>query len=117
VNALLQEIGSSGRDLGGVTLNSDFLTGGLFSYDGIHLTDLGYAVLANEWIGLINRRGGSLPLVNLGPYFGLASTARGAGRVAAHSRGAQIAPPLAAFEFSQEAVDTLRAVFPLLERR
>jgi lysophospholipase L1-like esterase len=114
VNALLKEFSSSGRDLGGVTLTSTFLTGGMFSYDGIHLTDLGYAVLANEWIALINQRGGSLPPVNLGPYFGLSSTAGTAGRVAATARGARTAPPLPAFEFSQEAMDTLRALFPLL---
>ena len=63
---------------------------------------------------LINQRGGSLPPVNLGPYFGLSSTAGTAGRVAATARGARTAPPLPAFEFSQEAMDTLRALFPLL---
>jgi lysophospholipase L1-like esterase len=116
VNALLKEFAGSGRDLGGVALTSAFLTGGIFSYDGIHLTDLGYAILANEWIALINRRGGSLPLVNLGPYFGLAATSTGAGRVAAAS-GGRTPTVVPAFEFSQEAVDTLRALFPPLDRR
>ena len=114
-NALLKEFAVSGRDLGGVALTSAFLTGGIFSYDGIHLTDLGYAILANEWIALINRRGGSLPPVNLGPYFGLAAST-GVGRVAAASGGSS-ATVVPAFEFSREAVDTLRTLFPPLDRR
>lgn len=113
-NALLKEFAGSGRDLGGVTLRSDFLTGGVFSYDGIHPTDLGYAILANEWIRLVNQRGGSLPLVDLGPYFGLSSASTGVGRVSAAARETRTAASVPAFEFSQEAVDTLRALFPLL---
>jgi lysophospholipase L1-like esterase len=72
VHALMDEVSTRGREVGGVTLTSDFLTGGVFSYDGVHLTDLGYAVVANEWIALINAGGGHVPLVDLGPFLGFA---------------------------------------------
>jgi len=118
VNALLAEFAGPGRDVGGVTLTSGFLTGGIFSYDGIHLTDLGYAILANEWIALIDRSGARLPLVNLAPYLGLDSRARRAGGVAASGGGRHARPPNPpAVELSQEAVDTLRALFPPMRGR
>jgi hypothetical protein len=120
-NAILREITNEGRDLGGVTLGGAFLTGGLFSFDGVHLTELGYAILANEWIALINKRGSQLPPVNLGPYFGLASSGGGeggvratAGRRVVASGSAAAVPP---FEFSEEAFQNLRALFPRLDRR
>ena len=39
-------------------------------YDGVHPGDLGYAVLTNEWIRLINTQvaAGSLPEVDLKAY-------------------------------------------------
>ena len=59
VNALHErDLDASGRIVGGVTYTSSFLTGGIFSYDGVHPTDLGYAIIANEWIRLINANGG-----------------------------------------------------------
>jgi lysophospholipase L1-like esterase len=121
VNAILREISNQGRDLGGVNLSSAFLTGGVFSYDGVHLTDLGYAIVANEWIALINKRGGTLPLVNLAPYFGLASSGEGGRVMAAAGRREVVASGAAAlaprFEFSEEAYRSLVALFPRLDRR
>ncbi len=38
----------------GVNVNGDFLTGGAFSLDGIHLTPRGYSIVANGFIELIN---------------------------------------------------------------
>lgn len=78
VHALLGELTTRGREVGGVVLHGAFLTGGVFSYDGVHLTDLGYAVVANEWIGLINASGGRVPLVDLGPFLGVAPPGGGA---------------------------------------
>ncbi len=40
--------------MGGRLLTTAFL-GGLFSLDGIHPTNTGYAILANEYIQTINR--------------------------------------------------------------
>ena len=44
----------AGFDYGGATVNAAFLTGGMFSYDGFHLTPIGYALLADDMIKFIN---------------------------------------------------------------
>lgn len=50
-------------------MTSDFVTGGAFSLDGVHLTPRGYAYVANATIQAINETYGSnLPPVNLGDY-------------------------------------------------
>jgi len=104
INAVLQEFANGGRSVGGVRLTSDFLTGGIFSYDGVHPTDLGYAVVANEWIRVINEHGARLPSVDLTPLLGLGGAA-----------ASQAYRPSA--EFSQEAADDLGALFPPLRRK
>jgi hypothetical protein len=105
VNNLLRELAEGGRSYGGIDLSADFLTGGVFSYDGVHPTDLGYAVVANEFINVINANGGSLPHVDLSPFLGTRLAARGS-----LSAGPQALP-----EFSREAYEQLLAVFPSLE--
>ncbi len=53
----------------GVEVNGDFLTGGAFSLDGVHLTPRGYALLANQIIGIINENFNStVPPVNINDY-------------------------------------------------
>jgi lysophospholipase L1-like esterase len=102
VNGIFRDIASRGRDIGGVHLSSAYLTGGIFSYDGIHPTDLGYAILANEWIHRIDDAvGATLPLVDLGPYLGVAQTAR---------------QRPSAVELSSEAFRNLLMVFPPVDR-
>jgi hypothetical protein len=71
VNALLNELATQGRVVGGVNLNAAFLTGGIFSYDGVHPNELGYAVLANEWIGAINAAGATLSPLDLSGFMGV----------------------------------------------
>jgi lysophospholipase L1-like esterase len=99
VNALFESIAVEGRNVGGVRLTTEYLTGGIFSYDGVHLTEMGYAILANEWIQQINAAGGSLPLVDLGPFLGVGGSRR----------------PAETVEFSEEAYRSLLAVFPPLK--
>jgi GDSL-like Lipase/Acylhydrolase len=53
IHALVDRIYSSGYSLGNQTLTADFF-GGLFSLDGIHPTNTGYAVIANEFIKAMN---------------------------------------------------------------
>lgn len=75
-NALFGTILAHGYGVGGVRLTASFLTGGLFSYDGVHLQNLGNAVLANEMVKYINAQFGSeLAEVNLRPYLTGASAA------------------------------------------
>jgi lysophospholipase L1-like esterase len=73
VNSLLNQAATTGIEIGGVTVTSDFLSGGLFSYDGVHPTELGYALVANEWVRAINQNGGSLEEINVRPFMGLSA--------------------------------------------
>ncbi len=68
INARFHEIAGGTRwILGGVEISSDFLIGGLFSYDGIHPQHIGAALVAVELIDLINQTfGASIPQVNMG---------------------------------------------------
>jgi hypothetical protein len=51
---------------GGTTLSTDFLLGGIFSYDGIHPQHIGYALMTDELIQFINAEYGSeIPRVNM----------------------------------------------------
>lgn len=65
----LNSLKGAGRVIDGVTLNTSFVQGKVFSLDGVHLTPMGYAVVANEMMTQINLKYGStLPRVNLGNY-------------------------------------------------
>ena len=57
----------------GVGINGQFVAGGAFSLDGIHLTPLGNALLANSFIQAINSKyGSSIPKVDATKYNGVA---------------------------------------------
>jgi hypothetical protein len=57
-----------GADIGGVEVTTAFLTGGMFSYDGLHNQQIGYGLIANEWIKAINAQYNmAIPVVNLRP--------------------------------------------------
>jgi hypothetical protein len=70
INALLNQAASTGVPVGGnIVLTTDFLTGGIFSYDGVHPTPLGNALAANEFIRAINQRfNADIPPVDLIPF-------------------------------------------------
>lgn len=56
----------------GVSYSSDYITGGLFSLDGIHPNQRGYAVIANGFIDAINAKYGSnLKQVDPNAYKGI----------------------------------------------
>jgi lysophospholipase L1-like esterase len=78
VNPVFRTVASPGLLYGGLTVNAGFLTGGFFSYDGVHPTSLGQAVLANELVGFINDTwGNDLPEVNFYPYIFNGNTSPG----------------------------------------
>jgi lysophospholipase L1-like esterase len=65
VNGLFSDIAKKGIDIGDKHLTSAFL-GGLFSLDGMHPTNTGYAIIANEAIDTINSAWhASIPKVNV----------------------------------------------------
>lgn len=56
----------------GVTASAAFVSGGAFSLDGIHLTPLGNALLANEFIKSINSKyNAKIPQINATMYGGV----------------------------------------------
>jgi hypothetical protein len=68
----LNNIKQSGLVIDGLNLNSNYISGGLFSLDGVHLTPRGYAIVANEFIKAINSKYGSnIPLANVASYRGV----------------------------------------------
>ena len=70
---LLEELSTSGIASDGFVLTGDYVTGGAFSMDGIHLNARGYAFLANEFLKAIDDTYGSNfedanALVDIGEY-------------------------------------------------
>jgi hypothetical protein len=67
INERLRQIYENGYQLGNQLLTTDFVTGGLFSMDGVHPTTRGYGIVANEFIITMNQRyGANIPLVKIG---------------------------------------------------
>lgn len=61
----LLETRGAGMLIGGIEFSRDFVTGGFFSLDGIHPSNLGHAVAANALIALVNSSyGATIPYVN-----------------------------------------------------
>jgi hypothetical protein len=68
----LNNIKANGLVVDGISLSSSYISGGLFSLDGVHLTPRGYSIIANEFIKAINSTYGStIPLANVASYQGL----------------------------------------------
>jgi lysophospholipase L1-like esterase len=67
INALFTQVAANGVTINGVTGTTGFL-GGIFSLDGIHPTNTGYALVANYFIDAMNTAFGTkIPDVALGP--------------------------------------------------
>lgn len=67
--AVMERLVSGGMRFGNHHLSASFVTGGVFSLDGIHPGARGYAMIANEFMKAINAKYGStLREVDLGQY-------------------------------------------------
>ncbi|HEY1216587.1 MAG TPA: SGNH/GDSL hydrolase family protein, partial [Bryobacteraceae bacterium] len=55
IHGLVDRLSTSGINISGQQLTTSFL-GGLFSFDGFHPTNTGYAVIANQFIDTINQQ-------------------------------------------------------------
>ncbi|MCJ8209418.1 G-D-S-L family lipolytic protein [Mucilaginibacter sp. RS28] len=63
------DIAKNGLVVDGVNLNAKFISGGLFSLDGVHLTPRGYAIVANQFIKALNAQyNATVPLANVAQY-------------------------------------------------
>jgi len=92
---------------GGISLSADFLTGGIFSYDAVHPQNIGYGLVAVEFINLINAElitipGQDIPQVDMNEIIHEGGYMPGA-------KSAQEQPI-----FSAEAMEQLMESFPLL---
>ncbi len=68
MNATFDRVARRGFNVGGFRYTAE-LFGGLFSFDGVHPSPFGYAIIANEFIRGINRNfGGGIPLVSYVPF-------------------------------------------------
>lgn len=59
MNALLRDVSEKGYNLAGEKFTAAFISGGMFSLDGIHLTPRGNAVVANRFIEAMNKAYGA----------------------------------------------------------
>src|ERR1035437_2312025 len=65
-NIFLQSVMHGGLTYTGVEFSAFFITGGLFSLDGVHPTNQGQGLIADEFLKVINTKfGASYPLINL----------------------------------------------------
>ncbi|RZK90269.1 MAG: hypothetical protein EOO62_35315, partial [Hymenobacter sp.] len=71
-NMYFQGVAANGYATNGVNNTTSFITGNLFSLDGVHPTPRGYALIANEFIRAVNARyGGNIQQVNANDYPGI----------------------------------------------
>ncbi len=71
-HAYLNRVKSSGINYNGIGINASFITGNAFSLDGVHLTPIGNALIANLFIDAINETYGSkITKVNVAQYRGV----------------------------------------------
>jgi hypothetical protein len=72
-NAVLRTATTTGIYYSGYgSYSSAFITGGLFSYDGVHPSSRGNVVIANEFIKVINTKfKASIPLIDIGKAPGM----------------------------------------------
>ena len=68
-NSIMKSIEHNGLTVDGVHFTTKFITGNLFSFDGVHLTPQGNAVVANYFIDAINKQyDAHIPKVNISDY-------------------------------------------------
>jgi len=66
INGFLGRVLVSGYETAGISFTSAYVSGGMFSLDGIHPTDQGSGVIANQFILAMNAGyGWSIPLVDI----------------------------------------------------
>ncbi|UOR04489.1 SGNH/GDSL hydrolase family protein [Hymenobacter aerilatus] len=72
INAFFARVAAGGIVVNGVQNTTGFVSGNLFSLDGVHLTPRGYAIVANEMIKVINAKyNASVPQLNPLDYRGV----------------------------------------------
>ncbi len=71
-NAIMKDIDKNGLTMNGIKFTTKYITGNLFSLDGIHLTPQGNAAVANYFIKAINQKYGTkIPEVDVSTFPGI----------------------------------------------
>ncbi|MFI5372595.1 MAG: SGNH/GDSL hydrolase family protein [Candidatus Eisenbacteria bacterium] len=66
LHAAFKQTAANGVTVAGQHYNTAFVTGGIFSLDGVHPTDLGYGIIANTLIDVVDGKyGAAIPHVDL----------------------------------------------------
>ncbi len=66
INGALSDITAHGYSVAGEEFDASYVTGGLFSLDGVHPSDRGAGVIANKFIEVLNTKHGmSIPYVDI----------------------------------------------------
>lgn len=99
---------AAGMFVGPISLNGAFITGGFFSLDGFHLTDMGYTLFADEFIKTINTAYGShIPIAPLSDFLANNAPLTASGLVFV---------PGSPFEVSAEAAEVMQLFAPKVRR-
>lgn len=65
-NSVLKKASTEGLTVEGIKYTTEYVFGGIFSLDGVHPSSQGYAIVANEFIKVINEKfSAKIPLVNV----------------------------------------------------
>ncbi|PCJ27421.1 MAG: hypothetical protein COA97_03905 [Flavobacteriales bacterium] len=72
MNQFMKTLTNTGISYDGIDFSPDYIEGGVFSLDGVHPNGRGYALIANEFIRVINDfYGSSIQTVAVGNYRGI----------------------------------------------
>ncbi len=59
IHSFFNDVRANGFSVGGITLTTSFLTGGVFSYDGVHPSSTGYMIVADRFVQALNEANGT----------------------------------------------------------
>ncbi|MGZ7032968.1 MAG: SGNH/GDSL hydrolase family protein [Thermoanaerobaculia bacterium] len=104
ISSLFDRVQGRREFVGPFSFTSDFVTGGFFSLDGFHLTDIGYTLFADEFIKAINSGYGTKI-----PQASIANFLQNNGAFLGFGEASDIG-------FSQEAIDQIRSFAPLAKQ-
>jgi len=66
INAFFNGVAKNGYQANGLTFTAAYVTGGLFGLDGVHPTNQGYGIIANQFIKAINSNlNASIPMIDV----------------------------------------------------
>jgi lysophospholipase L1-like esterase len=65
IHSFFQDVVAHGYEIGGITLTTSFVTGGIFSYDGVHPSSAGYGIVADQFALALQQAGIDVPRPDL----------------------------------------------------